>query len=42
MKGTACTDNGGKVCNDGGKCVKCNVLADCAMGSVVCLDGVCL
>jgi hypothetical protein len=30
--GMKCTDNGGSVCSGNGKCVACNVTADCATG----------
>jgi hypothetical protein len=37
--GTACNQNGGKVCNGSGACVQCNTGAQCASG--VCASGVC-
>jgi hypothetical protein len=41
---TACTDNGGKVCNGTGKCVACNTAADCPSGTVTlaCVNNACV
>jgi hypothetical protein len=38
--GTACTDNGGKVCDGSGNCVACVVGSDCATG--VCMQNMCV
>src|SRR5262249_34687362 len=38
---TACTDNGGSVCDGNGTCVACNVDGDCG-GSQVCNNHLCV
>jgi hypothetical protein len=40
-KGTACTDDGGKVCDGAGKCVGCLAATDCPAQTTVCKVNTC-
>ncbi|AKU95723.1 Tryptophan synthase alpha chain [Labilithrix luteola] len=38
---TACTDNGGRICDGAGNCVQCNQAADCPAPTTVCKTNTC-
>jgi len=40
--GTACSDNGGKVCNGSGKCVGCGQPSDCTAPATTCVTSTCV
>jgi hypothetical protein len=41
VKGTACTDNGGNVCNGDGTCIGCFMASDCPATGTVCKTNTC-
>lgn len=39
--GTACSSNGGNICDGGGNCVQCNTASDCPASNTVCQQATC-
>ena len=40
--GTACSEGGGKVCNNAGACVECITMAECTVAGEICQGGNCV